>query len=287
MNELIINHNPLTPLDNLSINEFCVKLSRNRDELIGRVYTHTKGVILSTNQSINDLYLNNCESMGYEIVRRPSGGSAIIVNPELTLCYSFFFPTKLFGGVFDFDKIYKTITEPLVKELGEDFSVEGNYYIRYKGVPFAGHAIKSHNGVTQFDGVMQLKSFDMDELNNLIKLRELHEYNSVNCIKVNDKYYDFKGNNLKVDGLTALIRDEYEELNSISGAQELGLNNDYLIKTITNIVNKVFGECSVSNSLRTPDLSIYKELISKRLNKGRKNNLGHCFIDLLEPEQKL
>lgn len=292
----VIEESLHTPIENLAINQLCVDLIKKKSyELIVRIYQHTNGLILGNNESILDVNIKNCKKKNYEVARRVSGGSVIMTNPDSTLCYSLFFDTNLISKKTDLNKIYKLITIPLAEKLGKNFSVEGLYYLRYRNkknnFPVAGHAMKLYiKNILQFDGIVHLKSLDMDILSNLIKLRKLYALNDINYIKMEDKVYNIQGKEVKIDLKNAkLVKDEYEELKNFLGLEEIGINKYKFIEVLYNSVQEIFGDLEKVNSLNLDleKLIEYKNEIKANLNEGKKCCLGHCFVDLLEPEPKI
>ncbi len=73
------------PSKNLAINRACANLVKKGNyDLVARTYLHDKGVILGRGESIRDVNEEFCKTKGYEVISRPSGGSAILVEPDLT-----------------------------------------------------------------------------------------------------------------------------------------------------------------------------------------------------------
>ncbi|MEM4245280.1 MAG: hypothetical protein QW404_00950 [Candidatus Nanoarchaeia archaeon] len=281
-----------TPSENLAINRLCVDLvEHGKYDLLSRIYKHKKGVILGSNESAFDINPDFCLSNGYEIIRRSSGGSAIVVDPELTLCYSIFLKNDFFGSTLDFNKMYKAVTFSLAKHLGGQFSVEGVYYLRYKttngNIPIAGHAIRSYRKVMQFDGVINKKPFDMNILERILKLRELYEFDGRKFISIDGIFYDINGNKVEVDASRAvLLRRERDELEKIIGLENIGLTETDFVKSFHSMLSDVFGSVKLVKEIpiEGKDLKVYyDEVIRKDYTDGRKC-LGHCFVDLVEEE---
>ena len=157
-----------SPSENLAINALSVDLVKEGTyDFITRVYKHSPGVILGMRQSIADVDISYCDKLGYEVVKRPTGGSAVVVDPNGFICYSVFLNMEKLGIKGGPHPLYKAITFPLAQNLGENVFVEGTYYLRYKSngsnIPFGGHAIKVHKkprkaDVYQFDGIINLES---------------------------------------------------------------------------------------------------------------------------------
>lgn len=287
---------PRLPSENLAINRYCVDLVNKRKlDLIARVYSHTDGVILGYDESVADVNVDFCEKNGYEIVRRPSGGSAVNVSPDLSICYSFIFDPNIFGMERKISDIYKKITIPLAKKLGRDITVEGTYYLRVKrngkSVPFGGHAIKFYFGkIAQFDGVINRTSLDINALSRILNLRKLYSLNGENYVTANGSVYDIKGNKIDIDLSKAeLLRSEEDELKLIPGIIDLGMTDETFIKTAYNTLSEIFGKIEFVDTFSYDRKLVDKyrmEVISKS-NGGNKSGLGHCFIDFVEPEPKI
>lgn len=277
------------PKTNLAMNKACVDMVKNEDyDLVARVYRHSKGVILGFTESPDDVNKGYCKNHGYEITSRPSGGSAIIVDPELNLSYSVFFK----NSNFNVHEIYQKLTIPLAKKLGDGFSVEGNYYLRYKvggeKVPIAGHAMKSHEGVTQFDGVIHLKRFDKEHIDNVLNLRELWNYKGENYLKVDNAFFDMKGDKADIDVSNAyLVRSEKDELEKIIGLEDIGLSYDDFAIALQDSLNEAFGD--VSTKTLYIDDKVLQDYLAEREStvKNPRKYLGHCFVDLVEEEQSV
>ena len=186
---LLLDKEAKTPSQNLATNQYFVDLVRQKQyDLIARIYKHTNGVILGYNESSNDVDMEFCRENNYEVIRRPTGGSAVVVDPDTTLCYTIIFDPLRLGRGKNINALYKEITIPLAKKLGLGVTVEGAYYLRMRlngsSIPFAGHAIKLHDGkIAQFDGVINMTPFDMEKISGTIRLRELYSFNGSRYIK--------------------------------------------------------------------------------------------------------
>jgi len=288
-----VEETPRSPKENLAINQHCINLVGNgKYSVIGRAYYHTKGVILGHNESLSDVNLENCEALGYEVVRRPTGGSAIVVDPKRVLCYSIFFLPRKFGLQGDVTDSYKRMAIPLATKLGKGVSVRGAYYLRadvgVDQVPIAGHALKIHSSalgrVVQFDGVVNRTVLDAETISKLLKLRELHTSGGNNYMVVDGMIYDEKGKITEATKLV-LVRSEREELERSVGLREIGITDKRFLQALHQVMEDNFGE------VRTKALKFGKRAIQKtsaeierRIGDGKRGLLGHCFVDLLEPE---
>lgn len=276
------------PSENLAINRACAGLVKTgKKDFIGRIYSHKKGVILGNSQSVSDVYTDNCKALGYEVLKRPSGGSAVVVDESSALCYSLFFNSGFFKGA-DLDRLYKAVTLPLAEKLGDAFSVKGMYYLRAekdgKSVPVAGHAIHMQKGIVQFDGIVHLRPLDMDRVSKVLKLRDLYTSGGQAFFAVDGQYYDLQGkklNGVDVSG-AALLRSEKKELSRFPGLLELGISLEDFVSALHSVVCEVFGPAEKR------DTYDFKKLgLSSDRNFGSHSCLGHCFVDLVEPEPKL
>jgi lipoate-protein ligase A len=291
----LLEEQPKAPSENLARNQHFVNLIKDKKyDLIARMYRHTNGVILGHHESTNDVDLNFCRENGYEIVRRPTGGSAVVVNPEIAICYTIMFDPETINKTVDIPKLYKEITIPLAKNLGSDVTVEGAYYLRIKrngtNTPFAGHAIKMYDGkIVQFDGMINRTSFDIETLSRALKLRQLYTLNGEKYVVVDGQSYNLKGTptNFDVENAT-LIGNEREELEKIQGLKEIGLDDNYFLKVFKKTLTEVFGE--VKTTALNPDsqiLSVLQEEFRQNEEKGNKSGLGHCYVDFVEPEPRI
>ncbi|MFA5743865.1 MAG: hypothetical protein WC936_03500, partial [Candidatus Nanoarchaeia archaeon] len=172
----------------------------------------------------------------------------------------------------------------------QEFKVKGNYYLRYNSFPIAGHAMKSYSKAIQFDGVLHLLPLNVNEVSKLMKLRKLGNNNGKNFIIMENQVYDLKGKlvNLKENDLT-ILRNEVEELKKIRGLSETNLTLEEFLNAFYKTINNVFGKQEIINEYLFDDEKIKKYgsqiLNADYLLKGR-GVLGHCFIDLLEPEEE-
>jgi len=286
-----------TPSENLAINKMCSDLIKtNIYDLIARVYYHSNGVILGNAESLFDINEFYCKENGYEIVRRPSGGSVILVDPKLVLCYSIFFDSDKFNLGKDLTRIYKAITIPFARKLGKNITVEGAYYLRLKlngaSIPFAGHAMRFYNQrIVQFDGVVNRKAFDIEILEKALNLRELYTFEGKEYIVVNGKAYNLEGKEInKFDKKRAIfLRDEKRELEKVLGIEEIGLNDEEFVKALYSTLVDVFGKIKIVDEINLNKNDLLKNIkkIKEEVSGGTKTCLGHCFVDLVEKEPRI
>jgi lipoate-protein ligase A len=284
-----------SPSENLAINRYFRGLvNEGRYDLIARTYYHTNGVILGSNESIEDVHQNLCKKNGYEIVKRPSGGSAVVVSPELALCYTILFNATNLGLSKKIDKLYKTLTIPLARILGNEIKVEGAYYLRERrngtSLPIAGHAMKVHsNGTYQFDGIAHRRRLNMSLISGLLKLRTLYSVEGIQYIRFDGETYNLNGSvsNIDLNG-NSPIRNEEEELEKMIGLDELGISDTNFASSFYGMLSEVFGDVSEVEDLSKDNETVmrYQEIIKKE-TQGGKSGLGHCFVDFVEPEPRV
>lgn len=290
----LVENEPRQPSENLAINRYCIELVKNGSyDLIARAYTHRKGIILGRGESLGDVNEEFCNLKGYEIVERPSGGSVVVVNEDLVLCYSIFFNWKAFNFGNDIGKLYKAVTIPLAKRLGKNISVEGAYYLRANlgdsKIPFAGHAARVEGEGIQFDGIINKTKFDIGLLGKLIKLRELYSYNGELYILLGNEAYNLKGERVYDfnSERAKLVRDERKELGKILGLRELGINEKHFIDSLYDTINEVFGITQKTGLKIKEDIKKLAQEIKDNSKGGKKGLLGHCFVDFIEPEPRI
>ena len=271
------------PSVNLAINNsYFKKVMTEEYDAIARVYRHEPGIILGCNESEGDINKNVCSSLGYEVVRRPSGGSAVLVDPSI-ICYSIFLSKKLMnnGG---FNDLYKKIVFPLAQKMGEEFEVKGNYYIRQRTnsglLPVAGHSMNTSKEVFQFDGIIHTEPLNMSYVKRMLKLRELRTYEDESVIAMEDDIYTLGGKKtdiLKED--TKLVRKEEDILKQIQGINESGVSEDKFINFLYETLTDAFGVFEKGTLPET-----LEEIVLKK-EKNYLNARGHCFVDFGEPEE--
>ena len=278
-----------SPIKNMAINKACVDMVKNDEyDLIARLYRHSKGVILGFAESIEDVNLEYCKKHGYEVTSRPSGGSAIIVDPALNLSYSVFFKKKSFNV----HEIYQDLTIPLAKHLGDGFSVEGNYYLRYnidgESIPIAGHAMKSYGGVTQFDGVVNLKRLCGEHIDDVLKTRELWRSGEDNYLKVEGRFFHMDGKEAMIDDADATcLRREKDELKKLVGLEDINISYEDFRLAFMQSLKDTFGD--ISEMPLDIDVKVLEEYSaqSDETTKNARKYLGHCFVDMVEEENPI
>jgi len=286
---------PKSPSLNLAINKAIVHaIKAGKYDAVGRVYYHTNGIILGNNESKDDIYQNNCGLYGFEVVTRPTGGSAILVTPELNMCYSIFFHLKRTNRERNTTKLYMELTLPLQEFLGEQFDVQGKYYLRVRHngsyIPFAGHSLHLSKDLVQFDGVVHKHRLDPSFISNFIKLRELHKLGDEKYIRMDNAIYNNKGS--KVENITlsstTIVRSEKEELERVLGLQELNIREEDYADSLYKLMCTLFDDVVKIDTLQLNQkkILVYQMRLS-HINNGRVIGLGHCFIDFMEAEPAL
>ena len=114
-----INSGPGSASHNMALDEAIAISVRKGDSLPTlRVYTWDKpSVSIGCFQKIRDVNIKYCQNAGIPIVRRPTGGRAILHNEELTYSFSVKTDNELFSkGIFD---SYKKISAALLLALSK------------------------------------------------------------------------------------------------------------------------------------------------------------------------
>lgn len=287
---IIYEKTPRLSSENLAINEICLDMVKNsKYGFLARFYHHLPCAILAANQSINDLNPNECQKKGYEISKRKTGGSAIIATPELALCYSFFFKRNPLSGTNE--EIYEKLTNGLMDNLSEKFSIKGNYYLRFNDSPIAGHAMHGFNAI-QFDGIIHLQSPNIDEFSKLMKLRKSHECKGKKFMEMDGNIYEIKKSRAYLSSQNAkdliLLRNESEELRQMKGLNEAKMDLEDFLSAWAKTIEKIFKKQEIMQKYEFDESEINKrkkKFINKEYLKKGGICMGHCFCDFLEPEE--
>ena len=241
------------------------------------------GVILGLNQSLEDVDREACEMLGYEIVRRPTAGSAVIVDPDQALCYSVFLlshavrPKPL--------PLYESFVHPFVSELGDRFSVDDYFYLYVPDSehPIAGHAMAHHhrNAVTQIDGIIHLSDPDVDRFSRVLRMRELYTRSGTPIIRSNGAYYSKTGRPLNDVDRSSLTwsRCERSEISRSIGVRSLGISDSALVEALSRASERVFGDVRRFDSFDYGDVDEHRAHVDAALVPKKWNGQGHCFID--------
>jgi hypothetical protein len=251
---------------------------------IVRIYRFTPGVILGLNQSLDDVNREECERHGYEIVRRPTGGSAVIVDPEQTLCYSFFFPSN--SRLPNIVRSYHDIVVPFASHLGDGMIVDRLFSLIPPGSehPLAGHAMAHHyhNAITQLDGIFHVSAPDADRFARLLKMRELYEHNETPIIASNGSYYSRTGRVLADVDVRSLMfkRSEHDEISRFVGLRSIGMSESKVTRALYHTARMRFGPITLTDQLDYADLTHHLERVDRAARTPKKwNAQGHCFVD--------
>ncbi|MDI6839766.1 MAG: lipoate--protein ligase family protein [bacterium] len=95
----VINTCPANGFYNMALDEALFESLKHGGEPTLRFYTFSPPAItIGYLQSLSDIDINKCKAYGIDVVRRPTGGRAVIHNGDLT--YSLVIPTTnpIFGG---------------------------------------------------------------------------------------------------------------------------------------------------------------------------------------------
>ncbi len=272
--------------ENLALNHACLDAVNKGDfDEIVRVYPFSRpGAILSNNESIWDVREHVIGKI--DVTRRPTGGSVIYVD-ENTLGYSVFLRT---GSKVDITNLYREFTGRVVKALNS-FGLEvtvGNWYVRLDGKVIAGHAQQNRGFASEFQGIIRMKKWDVNVLDNALRLRTLAEYKGVKYLVIDNAVYCVNGNKTNIPvNILRKLRDERSELASAPGLDSFGVNAPDLMERLASCLSGTDVRSDLPDSIEF-DASV---LLGKYydsdllLKKGVKSCLGHCFVDLVDNEQ--
>ncbi len=287
---------PKLPSYNLAVNESIMKSMMKGDyDSVARVYRHKAGVILGHLESREDVNQEYCLKNDIEIVHRETGGSAVIVDPNLTLCYSVFVPM---GNIPDVTYWYRKLSFALLEKLKEKvktMDIRGAYYVRVEKegefVPFIGHAARrkgNEDKFLQFDGIVHTQGLLKHPLLESLRLRQLYSYGGEKFLKMGKEYYTLKGT--AVNGLGkqiekegVLVKDELKELQKVPGLAEVGISKEEFIQMLFNAFNTSIGPLVKKGC---NNFFSHHEKEKKQVH-GSRFGLGHCFVDLVEPEEAI
>ena len=229
---VIIDKLPKSASENLAINLYIMENIAPDFDHVVRIYKHNKAVILGYRESSKDLNMENCKNYGYEVLKRSTGGSLVVASPESALCYSVFFNSNVSNNL---KEPFENFVIPLSENLGKDFTVNGNYYIRYNGSPLAGHSAYKRGNITQLDGIVYLEPHNVDHYKDIFHLRELHlnEKNEGFVLMDGKKIPLLKGNDVNN---ASKVKSEKDELKKMNTLYNTNLNeNDFIEKNKINI----------------------------------------------------
>ncbi|MEM2121296.1 MAG: hypothetical protein QXU20_01380 [Candidatus Woesearchaeota archaeon] len=311
------------PSENLAINKlFRQLIEENKASFTGRIYKSSEGVIIGNNQSLGDINLDYCSSTGYEILRRETDGGAVITNKDSILTYSLFFRKSLNNSISKED-YYKLILIPLSRNLNQalkgnnpnkiEFEISGDYYLTYsknnnktlikENIPLQRHFVYMDEHTVQFDGFVNLKKPDVNEISKIINLREFYSKNGNRIILAGEKAYDLNGMSLEINTEDVkmdyrLKKSEKQELEKIQGLEDL-LIKDIFLEVLINTLKDTFGAEIIKNEkdknkrvygfLEFSQIKEVKQEFLKTLSEEDsikyKKNLGTCFVDLFGEEK--
>ena len=290
---------PKSPSLNLAMNMRMNELVLKGDyQSSVRIYKHTPGVILGYRESINDVSQEYCKMRCIEIVERKTGGSAVGVDPKTVLCYTEYIATGEKSP--DITKWYKKLVKPIAEQLngnGRVAAVEGAYYIRVQKddemIPFIGHAAAVKRQIIQLDGIVHIEKPKVEEIEQVLKLRRLYNYQGQKYLIAGD-YVVPVTKGLSPEQIAAfdkkdsqIVRDERDELRKILGLHDIGLDERKFIDMLYASFQKSIGPMKKTS----PEKVNYGNIAKLRNEfkgspNGLKQGLGHCFVDLVEPEPK-
>ena len=255
---------------------------------IVRIYRHTPGVILGVNQSIDDVDLDGCAELGYEVFRRPTGGSAVIVDPDMALCYSVFFPTRTIRP--QVTTLYDGFVPPLADALADGIRVDRLFSLIPPGSehPVAGHAMTHHhyNAVTQIDGIIHTTAPDIERFSRLLRMRELYRNGETLCVRRGDSYFSKTGRPLETVDENALVfvRSEREEISRFIGLRSIGISDSQTVEALHRAAHSSYGPFDRVERFDYGDVTDHLRTVDEETAESKKwNAQGHCFIYLMRP----
>ncbi len=304
---------------NLAINDVCLK-NVKAGKPIARIYTFSKkGLILAEHESVWDVRTPSLAT------RRKTGGSVIYAD-STTMGYSLFFNSQDLEK--DITHIYRRLTGPIAEKLGNRLKrddigpnqlektyvqlnrddilpAESNanqirqvtlgrlFSIRVDGKVLSGHAQHITGDRVQYDGFVHISKPDVDEIGSHIKLRKLCFSKGKQCLLIDSEVFGLDGKLLGAaeDFELSVVRDEEQELRSVYGLQDLGIQKDDYIRMVVESFEQALGLKSESAELEPKTIQEATKLASQfyansalRDSDSMKRCLGHCFVDLVEPE---
>jgi hypothetical protein len=288
--KLVVVDKPRTAYENLAINDACLHAVRDGlYEQIVRVYGFSRpGVILSSDEDIWDV--REEARAGLDVTRRPTGGSVVYVDKD-TLGYSVFLKT---GSKVDITATYRTFTERVVqslRELGVPNIAVGNWYVRCNGGVIAGHAQQNRGEVSEFQGLMRLTSWDVDDLERILRLRLLAAHNGSTYLVIDNAAYDLAGKaaDVPVSSLR-VIRSERDELAAAPALAAHGINSPTLMERLATGLSGVEERHALPERILEHAAELQKRYTDRawvyRSDRPTRRGLGHCFVDLVQRESE-
>lgn len=281
---LSVEHTSKPAGENLAINDYWLdQIRQDKADVVLRIYKHQPAVILGASQNTHDAYLQGCKEHGYDVVRRKTGGAAIVADEESALCYSLFCKPPSTNH----QEAYTFFTIPLAQTFGYEASIEGTYYLKVPGnhnktYSLAGHAIKQSKNAMQLDGIVHEKPLDTKLIKDLLNLRELYKEENNTYIQVGKNTYHIQDKQLTPTKHkpTNRTRNEQEELDKLPSLQQIGSNAEEYTQALINTAKTVFG--NNWTQAQAPTQKPYQEANPN----NSKAALGHCFIFINETEKK-
>ena len=281
---LDIDNNSRPAGENLAINNYWLQqIKEDKADAVLRIYRHQPAVILGASQNTHDANLQNCAEQGYDVIRRNTGGGAIVADEESALCYSLFCkpPSQ------NHQEAYTFFTIPLAKEFGREASIEGTYYLKVPGSnnqthSLAGHALKLSKNAMQLDGIVHEKPIDTKQFAQLLNLRELYKENDNTYIQLGEQTYQIHNNQLiqTTHQPTKSVQNEAEELDKLPSLQQIGSNAEEYTQALLQTAKNVFG-----NDWTYKQPPKQQPIQPAKPNRS-KAALGHCFVFINETEQQ-
>ncbi len=246
---------------NLAIDEYLMEKVSEEDKKIMRVYDFEKpSVILARNESFEDLKELNDD---VEYTRRHTGGSVIYCDNNAVF-YSIImpsntneFPERLHRDFFG-PKIAETLNKIGVKD--EKLGVGEHFSVRIEGKTVSGNSQRKKKDAVLYHGVLAIEKWDVDRLNELIRLREIEEKSEYDFIKSLPGINEYTEEDVSKDELEEALIDNFTGKNY--KRKEL---TDKDLSVIENLVENKYGD---EGWLKTGG---NREILKK--------NQGFCFVD--------
>ncbi|MBS3131754.1 lipoate--protein ligase family protein [Candidatus Woesearchaeota archaeon] len=175
---------------NMAIDEALAASAKESEVPVIRLGYSWKGpsVSLGINQSVNDANLKYCARNGIDVVRRPTGGQALLHLPEdFTYCV-----IAEEEGIFsDFQKSYREICSWIIgglKILGIKAEFDGKNSILAEGRKIAGNAQDRRKGVVMQHGSI-FHSLDFESMEKIFKIKKSEIRKKTACISDFGDFY--------------------------------------------------------------------------------------------------
>jgi lipoate-protein ligase A len=250
---------------------FISRTSQFSNQVVIRTAEIAKPAItLARNESLTDIFYQNCLADGIDLTRRQSGGSVIFLDKNLLL-YSLIFPSRFFP-VLNLPVIHQEIGGKIalaLKDLGvqkvylgEKFSIALG-----KGPQFiiSGNAVRKTKDYLLYEGILVLEPLNLEAIQRYIVLRKNEKVNEADLISQ----------------LPSLFQVCQRKINP----QELG----------EKIADRISGEkWQVLKEEEFPDFKEKIKVLEEKykssqwlhLKEARQKDLGFCLIALLPEWQE-